>query len=59
MPEIKSYRCFVVDVFTAEALEGNPLAVFPDASDIDEVSRTCLALLTSSIRGSWSRPEPG
>src|SRR5882724_6354723 len=30
------YRYRVVDVFTEHALEGNPLAVFPDASDIDE-----------------------
>jgi predicted PhzF superfamily epimerase YddE/YHI9 len=28
MPEIKSYRYSVVDVFTADALEGNPLEVF-------------------------------
>src|ERR1700722_16046424 len=31
-----SYRYKVVDVFTTEALEGNALAVFPDASDLDE-----------------------
>jgi trans-2,3-dihydro-3-hydroxyanthranilate isomerase len=30
----KSYRYRVVDVFTTEPLEGNPLAVFPDASDL-------------------------
>src|SRR5579864_8837023 len=29
------YRYRVVDVFTQTALEGNPLAVFPDASGID------------------------
>jgi predicted PhzF superfamily epimerase YddE/YHI9 len=28
MPDLKSYRYSVVDVFTADALEGNPLAVF-------------------------------
>jgi len=33
---MKSYRYTVVDVFTTEALEGNALAVFPDASDLDE-----------------------
>jgi trans-2,3-dihydro-3-hydroxyanthranilate isomerase len=32
-----SYRYRVVDVFTTQALEGNPLAVFPDASEIDEL----------------------
>jgi predicted PhzF superfamily epimerase YddE/YHI9 len=36
MPEIKSYQYSVVDVFAARALEGNPLAVFPSASDIDK-----------------------
>jgi trans-2,3-dihydro-3-hydroxyanthranilate isomerase len=30
------YRYRVVDVFTEKALEGNPLAVFPDASGIDD-----------------------
>lgn len=30
------YRYLVVDVFTEQALEGNPLAVFPDASGIDD-----------------------
>lgn len=32
-PSVFRYR--VVDVFTRQALEGNPLAVFPDASGID------------------------
>jgi trans-2,3-dihydro-3-hydroxyanthranilate isomerase len=31
----KSYRYQVVDVFTQEPLEGNPLAVFSNASDLD------------------------
>ncbi len=30
----KSYRYRVVDVFTTEPLEGNPLAVFPDARNL-------------------------
>lgn len=30
----KSYQYRVVDVFTTEPLQGNPLAVFPDASDL-------------------------
>ena len=36
MSGAKSYRYRVVDVFTSAALEGNPLAVFPDGSEIDE-----------------------
>src|SRR5260370_14842324 len=31
----KAYRYRVVDVFTEYPLEGNPLAVFPDARDLD------------------------
>jgi trans-2,3-dihydro-3-hydroxyanthranilate isomerase len=33
MGPIKSHRYVVVDVFTTEPLAGNPLAVFPDASE--------------------------
>jgi len=36
MKEPVSFRYRVVDVFTKEPLEGNPLAVFPDASGIHE-----------------------
>ena len=36
MKEPVSFRYRVVDVFTTEPLEGNPLAVFPDASGIGE-----------------------
>jgi trans-2,3-dihydro-3-hydroxyanthranilate isomerase len=43
MAETKSYRYSVVDVFSADALEGNPLAVFPDASGIDEVTMQKIA----------------
>jgi trans-2,3-dihydro-3-hydroxyanthranilate isomerase len=35
MQETKSCRYQVVDVFTETPLEGNPLAVFPDAADLD------------------------
>jgi len=35
---MSSYRYRVVDVFTEHALEGNPLAVFPDASGMDDVT---------------------
>jgi trans-2,3-dihydro-3-hydroxyanthranilate isomerase len=43
MSEAKSYRYSVVDVFTADALEGNSLAVFPDASDLDAVTMQKIA----------------
>ena len=36
MTNPRSWRYRVVDVFTREPLQGNPLAVFPDASGIDE-----------------------
>ena len=38
MPSQRSYRYRVVDVFTQHALEGNPLAVFPDATGIDDLT---------------------
>jgi trans-2,3-dihydro-3-hydroxyanthranilate isomerase len=38
MAQVKSYRDAVVDVFTTEPLAGNPLAVFPDASEFDETT---------------------
>ena len=36
MADKQSYRYVVVDVFTDKALEGNPLAVFPDAAGLDD-----------------------
>jgi trans-2,3-dihydro-3-hydroxyanthranilate isomerase len=39
----RSYRYRVVDVFTRNALEGNPLAVFPDASEIDDATMLSIA----------------
>jgi trans-2,3-dihydro-3-hydroxyanthranilate isomerase len=38
-----SYRYTVVDVFTTEPLAGNPLAVFPDASTLDETTMQKIA----------------
>ena len=35
MPSPRSYRYRVVDVFTTQPLEGNPLAVFPEASGLE------------------------
>ena len=40
---MKSYRYKVVDVFTTEVLEGNALAVFPDASDLDATTMQKIA----------------
>lgn len=37
MSSTRSFRYRVVDVFTDQQLEGNPLAVFPDASGIEDV----------------------
>jgi trans-2,3-dihydro-3-hydroxyanthranilate isomerase len=37
------YRYRVVDVFTETALEGNPLAVFPDAAGIDDATMQKIA----------------
>jgi trans-2,3-dihydro-3-hydroxyanthranilate isomerase len=36
MPSQRSYHYQVVDVFTEHPLEGNPLAVFPDATGLDD-----------------------
>src|ERR1700732_3117311 len=43
MAQVKSYRYAVVDVFTREPLAGNPLAVFPDASEFDETTMQKIA----------------
>ncbi|HYL72753.1 MAG TPA: PhzF family phenazine biosynthesis protein [Bryobacteraceae bacterium] len=40
---MSSYRYRVVDVFTEHALEGNPLAVFPDASGMDDATMQKIA----------------
>ena len=36
MKPARSYRYWVVDVLTKQPLEGNSLAVFPDASGLDD-----------------------
>jgi trans-2,3-dihydro-3-hydroxyanthranilate isomerase len=43
MNQPRSFRYRVVDVFTEHALEGNPLAVFPDASALDEATMQKIA----------------
>lgn len=43
MAQVKSHRYTVVDVFTTEHLAGNPLAVFPDASEFDEATMQKIA----------------
>ena len=47
------YRYQVVDVFTTQPLEGNPLAVFPDASGIHELMMQKIAQRTESIRDNF------
>jgi trans-2,3-dihydro-3-hydroxyanthranilate isomerase len=44
MAQIDSYRYIVVDVFTTEPLAGNPLAVFPASSALDEATMQKIAL---------------
>lgn len=39
----RSYRYRVVDVFTTQPLEGNPLGVFPDSSGLDDVTMQKIA----------------
>ena len=39
----RNYRYRVVDVFTHRPLEGNPLAVFPDATGLDAVTMQRIA----------------
>ncbi|HTX24852.1 MAG TPA: PhzF family phenazine biosynthesis protein [Steroidobacteraceae bacterium] len=39
----REFRYRVVDVFTERALEGNPLAVFPDASNLDAATMQRIA----------------
>ena len=43
MSPTKSHRYQVVDVFTRIPLEGNPLAVFPDAEDLDATAMQRIA----------------
>ena len=43
MSEHRSYRYRVVDVFTEVPLEGNPLAVFPDARGLDDATMQGIA----------------
>jgi trans-2,3-dihydro-3-hydroxyanthranilate isomerase len=43
MNNLRSYCYRVVDVFTKQPLEGNALAVFPDASGLDEVTMQKIA----------------
>lgn len=43
MNGLRSYRYLVVDVFTERPLEGNALAVFPDASGLDDATMRKIA----------------
>ena len=44
MPNLSKYRYRVVDVFTENPLQGNPLAVFPDARGMDTALMQKIAL---------------
>jgi trans-2,3-dihydro-3-hydroxyanthranilate isomerase len=44
MTALKSYRYRVVDVFTSQALEGNPLAVFSESTGLDPETMQKIAL---------------
>ena len=58
---VRTYRYRVVDVFTDRPLEGNPLAVFPDASGIDGATMQKIArelnLSETAFVVSSTRPE--
>ncbi len=43
MSSVRAYRYRVVDVFTDQPLAGNALAVFPDASGIDDATMQKIA----------------
>jgi len=43
MNSLRSYRYRVVDVFTSQPLEGNALAVFPDAAGLDDATMQKIA----------------
>jgi trans-2,3-dihydro-3-hydroxyanthranilate isomerase len=61
MNRLRSYRYRVVDVFTAEPLEGNALAVFPDSSGIEDRTMQKIArelnLAETTFVGPASRPD--
>ncbi len=52
----RAYRYRVVDVFTTHALEGNALAVFPDASDIDDATMQKIAKEMNLAETSFVKP---
>jgi trans-2,3-dihydro-3-hydroxyanthranilate isomerase len=49
----RAYRYRVVDVFTQHPLEGNPLAVFPDASGLDDLTMQRIARRLSTKQVVW------
>jgi trans-2,3-dihydro-3-hydroxyanthranilate isomerase len=52
----RSYRYRVVDVFTERPLEGNALAVFPDAGDIDDETMQKIAREFNLAETTFVRP---
>ena len=61
MTERRRFRYRVVDVFAERPLEGNPLAVFPDARGLDDATMQAIARelnLSETVFGlPASRPE--
>ncbi len=53
----RSYRYQVVDVFSQSALEGNPLAVFLDAADLDAATMQKIALELNLAETSFVVPS--
>src|SRR5579863_400910 len=51
-----SYPYTVVDVFTTEALKGNALAVFPNASGLDETTMQRIARELNLTETSFALP---
>ena len=47
---LMQYRYRIVDVFTRQALQGNPLGVFPDAPALDQ-------LMTQKFAREWDLSE--
>ncbi len=52
----RTYRYRVVDVFTTHALEGNALAVIPDAADIDDITMQRVAREFNLAETSFVKP---
>ena len=54
---MRTFRYVLLDVFTDTPLEGNQLAVFTDARDLDTLTMQALARETSLSEAMLSRPH--